>query len=168
MLQRVQTIYLFLVIACVVTIIFFPIYTFTITGDFNTVIAEFNKFGMQTINITEPSNNGFLPFYLLYVFIALFALRGILLFNNRKKQIRVIRVGFIVNSIVAGFYLIYPMVKKSSIETLFKEKALVIEKIEVGHGVGYYLMFASLAFFLLAIRGVKADEKLVKSLDRLR
>jgi hypothetical protein len=36
------------------------------------------------------------------------------------------------------------------------------------YGVGLYLLVSAIPFIFLANRGVKNDEKLIKSLDRLR
>ena len=38
----------------------------------------------------------------------------------------------------------------------------------VSYGIGAYLPVVAIAFLLLAFRGIKKDEDLVKSIDRLR
>jgi len=42
------------------------------------------------------------------------------------------------------------------------------DEVAILYHVGFYLPVVALAFLFLAIRGIKKDEALVKSLDRIR
>jgi hypothetical protein len=70
-------------------------------------------------------------------------------------------IGFILIAFLGKDYLIEQSIMES--ETIIPEAVY-----RIGNGLSYYLMFVAVTFMLLAIRGIRADEKLVKSLDRLR
>jgi len=162
MLQRVQTIYLVLAFTCVSLLLFFPIFSVTTTINEVISVSEFNAYGLQN------GQNETTPFYILYIFMALFSLVGILLYKNRNKQIKVVRLGLIVHILVAIGFLAFSLFGKSTMLEKLTQEGIENLDIKFGHSLGYYLLFISIAFLLLAIRGIRADEKLVKSLDRLR
>ena len=162
MLQRVQTIYLVLAFTCVSLLLFFPIFSVTTTINEVISVSEFNAYGLQN------GQNETTPFYILYIFMALFSLAGVLLYKNRNKQIKVVRLGLIVHILVAIGFLAFSLFGKSTMLEKLTQEGIENLDIKFGHSLGYYLLFISIAFLLLAIRGIRADEKLVKSLDRLR
>lgn len=158
MIQRIQTVYLFLAFVCVALQLFFP--TFII----------FREVGGETKETMLFLSQGLFT-KIIFVLLALFPVVGIMLYKNRGKQLMVTRLGLISYGLVAiAFILIAFLGKDYLIESsIMESETLVTEAVyKVGNGLGYYLMFVSVPFMLLAIRGIRADEKLVKSLDRLR
>ena len=164
MLQRVQTIYLTLAFICIALLLTFPVFTISSTVNDIVTTSEFNAFGFQTLNSETEST----PFYLLYVFMALFSLAGILLYKNRNKQIKIVRLGLITHLLVAIGFLTFSLFGKSVLLEKITPEGIESPELKFGFGLGYYLLFISIAFLFLAIKGIRADEKLVKSLDRLR
>jgi len=163
MLQRVQTIYLALAFISIALLLIFPVFIVSIGND---VYAEFNAYGFQLLEVEGTANNQ--PYYVLYIIMALFSAGGILLYKNRAKQILVVRIGLIIHVLVAVAFLLFSFLGKSKMIDKITDSGIDAEQVHYGNGIGYYLLFIAIPFLLLAIRGIRADDKLVKSLDRLR
>lgn len=92
---------------------------------------------------------------------ALFLSSGILsfvvifLFRNRKRQIIYNSINILINIVLVGL-LIYRLFNLPG-EGFASEK-----------GVGLFLPFVAILLLFLANRSIKKDEKLVKSIDRIR
>lgn len=158
MIQRIQTVYLFLAAVCMALQLFFP--TFIVFKEIE---------GQTTETLVYLSQGLFTK--IIFVLLALFPVAGIMLYKNRGKQLMVTRLGLISFILVAvGFILIAFFGKDYLIEQTIQEGQTLMADTtyKIGNGLSYYLMFVALPFMLLAIRGIRADEKLVKSLDRLR
>ena len=152
-----------LAFVCVSAIIFFPIINLDIIYKGITEHAVFDAYGFHV----PGSEGGYLPAYIIFTVLALLNLLGILLYKNRKKQLLVVRISFLFHLIIAASFLLFALFGKSMLIDELKNKSEGME-VSFSYGVGYYLMFISIPFILLAIRGIRADEKLVKSLDRIR
>jgi drug/metabolite transporter (DMT)-like permease len=101
-----------------------------------------------TVTITPYDN------FMLLVFViatALMALVSIFLFSNRSLQIKICIVGLVLSLANLMHYFLY---MKN-----FKTGGLSLYSI---------LSFLVPVFFILAIRSIYKDQKLLKSLDRLR
>lgn len=140
MLQRVQTIYLFIAfIATGVLPFVFPLWT-TLNGIhyyFIKNLAYVALFGLSTT----------------------LSIVSILTFKKRKKQFVMGRLNIILNLILLGLF-IYQSLNLSG-ET---DPALVVSE----KGIGMILPIVSIVFLSLANKAIKKDEDLVKSVDRLR
>jgi uncharacterized SAM-binding protein YcdF (DUF218 family) len=107
------------------------------------------------------------------IIMMLLSVGAIILFKNRGKQLMVTRFGLITSALFAIAVICLALFGKDYlIDATIVEGITSPEEIvataKVVMGIGYYLAFITVAFFFLAIRGIRADEKLVKSLDRLR
>jgi hypothetical protein len=165
MLQRIQTLYLFLV---------FTIDTLLLIA--NPIYAEFK---MRIEDLKSPSSvlmqfwkqvsmgaNQELPIesykFLNLVFmlmIAALAVYAIFLYQNRKAQIKISRFLIAANTaflvvILVDFYL---------------TKQQFVDLITLNN-LGYQIVWPILMFVLsiLAFMGIRSDEKLVQSMDRIR
>jgi len=158
MIQRVQTIYLGFAILCGILTFFLP-FTHFYSGDVK--LAEYVFTGVLNVQSETFESSG--PFsFPAFVFCALIVLIpsiSIAMYKKRPVQMRLVRLGFLVS---LGFvvYLLFAADKIN--ETLFEGSA------EVLYHAGFYMPVASLVFYFLALRGIKKDEALVKSLDRIR
>ncbi|MDL2221630.1 DUF4293 domain-containing protein [Parabacteroides sp. OttesenSCG-928-N08] len=153
MLQRIQTVYLLIIVALTVAMLFLPLitiqsgeqfFTLDVTG-FNTTIEQ-----PQLLVATWG-------LFALTAIIALIALITIFLYKNRVLQMRL----SIFNALLmVGFYaLVAFFVWK------FKE-GMEIDAFNVKLALCFPLI--SLILDYLAIRNIGADEALVRSLNRLR
>lgn len=186
MIQRIQTIYLLLAFSCIALLIWFPL--FSVTAESNTEIpvavsADFGAYGLiftSQVESMEASNvqytvfddladdpeRGKFPVYIIYIVLAMFTFAGILSYKKRKRQLLFTRLALFLHVLVAiGIYAFYYL-GTGAIKKALPETADLT--ITFGLEAGFYLMLASIPFLFLAIRGIKRDENLVKSLDRLR
>jgi hypothetical protein len=140
MLQRIQTIYLFIAfIATGILPFVFPLWTAKTGEEFYFVqdLAFVALFGLSTT----------------------LSIVSILTFKKRKKQFVMGRLNIILNLILLGLF-VYRSLNVSGEANPAK---VVSEK-----GIGMILPIVSIVFLSLANRAVKKDEDLVKSVDRLR
>jgi uncharacterized membrane-anchored protein len=141
MIQRLQSVWLLLAAAAAFCSLRFSFYS----G--NMVAANQAK---SWVNLTAQSN---LLLLILTAGVGIAALITIFLYKNRKQQSGLTWITFLVSVINLVLYFVQ------------------VQKFVPGEG-NYNLtaLFAIIVpvFLLLAIRGIRKDSKLVKSLDRLR
>lgn len=85
------------------------------------------------------------------------ALVGIFLFKNRSLQIRLSILAFITNLIGVIFGAVF-----------FMQNSSEVAADQLNDGLGVYLPIVAMVLVLLAYRFIRKDERLVKSMDRLR
>ena len=141
MIQRIQSIWLLIV-----------------------ALAAFATYTL-TLYIGKPADGSSRPFMLadnfllviMIILLGVLAIVCIFLFKRRKLQFRLSVLGVIFS---AGFlFLEYLKVEQ------FKKTNNILTG---SYQIGALLPFVMIIFFILAARGVYRDEKLVKSMDRLR
>lgn len=155
MIQRIQSVYLLL--TTILSLLF-------LNGSF---LSFVNKTGdvvnigftniVRSIQGQAPEIIGkILPLTILVILVAVLALTTIFLFKNRKLQLLLsgILTGLICVLLLVSFYYSYSVMSKY-------DASLV-------PGVKMALPFLQLIFSVLAYRGIKKDDQLVKSYDRLR
>jgi hypothetical protein len=82
---------------------------------------------------------------------------AIFLFSNRKRQMAVVRISFIFYA--ASFALL----------SMYIMSAVAVIGGDIFHfGISFFLPFIAFFCNMIALRGIRKDEQLVKSLDRLR
>jgi len=81
---------------------------------------------------------------------------AIFLYSNRQKQMAVVRISFIFYAASFALMSLYITDAVKTISDSFQ------------WGVSFFLPFAAFFCNMIALRGIKRDEQLVKSLDRLR
>lgn len=97
------------------------------------------------------TSQDWLPITIVSILAGALALVTIFLFKNRKLQIRLASFGLVLT---VGMLALY-----------FLEMQHFING---GLALGGVFHFAMLVTFILAIKGINKDEKLIKSMDRLR
>ncbi|MBD1429859.1 DUF4293 domain-containing protein [Sphingobacterium litopenaei] len=157
MIQRIQTIWLLLATVVILGLFMFPYLNYTdlvglgkklfVTGEYSAVNNESVKqssFILQTI---------------ASIVVALVPLITIFQFKNRKLQIKLIYVSIALIALL-GVWMYF-----SSVATL----DLISQSFGANNiGVGFFLLPVSIIFLAMAIGGIRKDEKLIKSADRLR
>jgi hypothetical protein len=160
MIQRIQTVYLLVVVALHVGLYYVnfweaehegigPVIELT-AGD---VITHGSSAGAA-----EPLLNWALRLAILNGIILLFTLITIFLYKRRMTQLRITRFLLLaeVLLLVAMFYVVEQA----------KDILPPTDEMEFGFGIGFPILAMILIF--LAGRGIRHDEKLVRSADRLR
>ncbi len=156
MLQRIQTVYLFIVSLALGLMFVFPISSYY--GDFHT----FKLTLLGVVNLVPDSENIFqayftLPLITFVLLLCMLSIISIFLFKNRKRQLMILKINILVNILlIVGIFLIY--------------SKLILTQIDVSeeYSTGAFLPLLSLIFLIMAFRGVKKDDELVRSADRLR
>lgn len=140
MLQRIQTVYLFIVFITAGVLPFvFPLW---VTG-----------------NGLDYYFAGNLAFVALFGGSTTLAILSIFTYKKRKNQFVMNRLNIILNLILLGLF-VYRSLNLSG-ET--DPEMVISEK-----GIGMILPVVSIVFLSLANRAIKKDDDLVKSVDRLR
>jgi len=163
MLQRIQTIYLLIATVISVLLLIMPIYYVNLIGD-DTISGIFGAYGLQS----EASENINLPLYLVFILMAMLSIIAIFSFKKRSKQLLFCRLNLLLQILVGLGFLAFSFFGKDMLKDKFVELGYPIDSIEFSFGLGYFLLFMGIPFIILAINGIKRDENLLKSLERLR
>ena len=152
MIQRVQSIWLFLASLILFLLLILPI--LTKQGVNGALWLQVGGLYQKTNNITQQIQS--LPVaFGGTIFIGVICLINIFNFKNRTLQKRIILLAILL--IIA--LVIYLGVYTQKIPGGFEG---------VTFNVGTYLPVASIVFCALAYRGIRKDEQLIRSADRLR
>jgi len=154
MIQRIQTIFLALIVLLGVAASFFPIMSFT-NGDVTYVM---NLYKTVTINDVLTKNMGVGA---MQGIVQLLALATLFMFKNRSLQIK---LGKLVILLVA-FQIAAIVMYSDTVKTAIGKP---VEDITVSFEFGAVIPVLSLICAYLAVRFIKKDDKLVRSADRLR
>lgn len=159
MIQRLQTIYLALVAIISILGLCLPLGQFF---DRTTMIASFNSFLFTPAKeITDHHDFAPMALGIILILVILITLVSIMLFKFRMRQLRltifstILLVGYVVYYVFLIFHY------QSSI-------ADVLDSVSFHLCVGGVLPVLSIILNCLAIHGIRKDEALVRSLDRLR
>jgi len=157
MLQRIQTVYLSICALCFAFSAAMPIAKYTL-GDENTYTLYTYKVLIEGASFGDI-NYVFKPIYVL-PFILFLSIYAIFKFKNRKQQVQIVHFNYILMLLyIVAFYFAL-----DSVDVALES----ISNKSVSHLAGFYLPVVGLAFNFLAARGIKKDEELVRSVDRLR
>lgn len=158
MIQRIQSIYLLLAVLAGAMTFFLP-YAHFYANDAK--VAEYAMFGVFNVQsqIVEMTGPYAFPVWIFGALSVLTPAIAIGLFKNRQVQLRIARLASLVN---LG-YIVYLFFAIDAINDGLFEGSL-----DILHHAGFYMPVIAIVFCFLAVRGIKADEALVKSLDRIR
>jgi hypothetical protein len=155
MIQRVQSIWLLLASLTLICVFFFPL----VTKNINDTVYSIYTTGLHE-QLKGSSGTGvkvelaFVP-SALNIAAVLFCFAGIFLFRNRSMQKKIILVSIlliIALSVLCGINI----------------QQLPGGTTGIKAGAGTFLPLLAIIFSLLAIRGIRKDEQLLRSADRLR
>lgn len=145
MIQRIQSIFLLLAAAGALGVFALPFATTSETVQ-QTVFAD------SVYNAQDH-----IGMIMLFALAGALALASIFLYKNRRLQMRLTIFAFIANLLAIVLGVIF-----------FIQASPAIGDRNVHDAAGMYLPIATFIFTLLAYRFISKDEKLVKSMDRLR
>ena len=144
MIQRIQTIYLILAVL--------------VSGGLIFIFSLWSNVSGVEIFATDQLNNDniyMMVIPVLFLLSALMSFAAIFFFKNRKTQIVMNRLNIVINFFLLGIIVFLLLTLPG--ETAVSEK-----------GIGSFLPLAAILFLVLANKAIIKDEKLVKSVDRLR
>ncbi len=157
MIQRIQTIWLLLASLAILSLFLFPYVSYIDLVGLGKMIFINGEYG--AVNNEVVKNEGYIMQVVATVVLALVPLFTIFQFKNRKLQVKLIYAE-IVLIFLFGVWLFL-----SASSTL----SLINQGINAQNiGVGFFLLPMAIIFLTMALGGIRKDEKLIKSADRLR
>ena len=140
MIQRIQTIYLFIVAV------------FSGIGSF--LIPEWDFLDQELLIEFNSSQVA-----IAYLIIAVLALFSIFIFKNRRRQMAFVKINGLLNLALLGCFVYWflSLPGENNVSDLFSKK-----------GIGILIPIISIVFLRLAYKAIKKDDDLVKSVNRLR
>jgi hypothetical protein len=159
MIQRVQSIYLLLAIIAVTLIFFIDLAYFEAGG---------SSYAMDLYSV-EASDGGeevATPAYwlwssILVTVLDLVLIAALFLFKQRMKQLRLVHLSYLLE---AGAIVLLTFSIDHSGAGLVEDPSAL----STSYWIAWYMPVVAFAFSFLAARGIKKDEELVRSVDRLR
>jgi len=156
MIQRIQSLYLFLAFVAVVLIFIFPLAEFSGTGVHCVLKVTGLKYFPESV---QPVFVNIVPLLILLPGISLLLLISIFLFKNRVMQLKLVKVDMILS--VVFIILIFGFS-----EYLIGKNIPGIEP--VLYRAGSYLSLVNVVLLILASRRIIHDDKKIKAADRIR
>lgn len=154
MIQRKQTIFLFLAFVTTIVCLCLPLGSIELQG----MGVEPVLYNMA---LAQPDNNGvnydffYAPMAALLVWAAILEITAIFLYKNRKRQARFCSFAI---ALIFVWLLLFAYYK-------------YFDLTEVGQlrqSIAVSFPFLSAVFDYLAVKGIRADERLVRAADRIR
>lgn len=157
MLQRKQSLFLLLAAICGALTFVFPVDTF-MRGDQTFIFRTYGFFTGEGVPITDATAK--VPFAILLGLVSALLLGIIFMYGNRVRQLRLTRM---VNLLVMAI-LVFLFITDNSLRAYLEQGG----KVDNSFGIAAILPLLMVVFTLLAERGIRKDEALVKGMDRLR
>lgn len=155
MIQRIQTLYLLVVVILSGIVAFSPLADLVNTGDKLIYLIDY-----KGISLLKPTGNSIesSTWYLTIVaaIIPLVALITIFSFKNRRKQIQLLWLNMMLMLMYYAVLFLYVWFACQRLHTDWYLRIVTI------------LPVVNMMLSYLAVSSIRKDEKLVKSLDRLR
>ncbi len=157
MIQRIQSIYLLLAALATLAVYKAPLFSLTDPSK-RTGITLFGS-GYESMGVASHFVDGRMPWgvIVLTALVVILALWSLFSFKNRKRQIKLIWCTIIAELVWLGTAAAYAC-------SLATRTALTMN-VKCGY---YALPILTLIFLMLALRGVRHDERLIRAADRLR
>ena len=160
MIQRIQTVYLALVAVFSILGLCMPI------GQYyqgSQMAAWFNNFMFIPASTAEATqNHGPLPLAIVLIVVTPITLMSIMLYRHRMRQLR---LTIFTTILLIGYVAYYPILAWKYTMQL---SAATTADIDYHLCIAAVLPVVSIILNCLAIHGIRRDEALVRSLDRLR
>lgn len=191
MIQRVQSLYLLLVLIALVMVTIgtdvfvtqvnkkdsFELVThanvygvqrdFTMSGTPDEADERFIMSALEKVEVPEENRKGiptfYFPFYSLGILLSMLTVVVLLSYKNLKRQIKLGRILFILNFLSFGAVLVLYYLLRNETSSL-SETYSVSNQL----GFGFYCIVIATAFSFLANIGIRRDIKLIQSIDRIR
>lgn len=155
MIQRIQTLFMFLSAILCGLLFAFNLASF----DYGDVMMNLSVFGVDNqVDATYFGNAYTWPLMALTVLMTILPVFTSFLYKKREVQVKLCQLGMLLNVVFVVLVLLYYV---SNVQETINAEI-------VTYRIGIYFPLASMIFILLAIRGIKKDIELLKSVDRIR
>jgi len=147
MIQRIQTLYLLLALFLSVGLVFI----------FDMWVNIVNiQYSILSLLYKEEFTLKIIP--ILFILSGILSFISIFLFRKRNNQIGINRLNILINFILLGMLIYYQL----------KQPEVPVEINHAEKGIGGIIPIVIVVLLALANKAILKDEKLVKSVDRLR
>ena len=157
MIQRKQTLFLAIAALLCLATWFFPVSTYDHEGG-RFVFSTRGLFGPDGAKVEEAVVK--VPFHAVLSVLGGAFLVAVVLYRDRSRQLRVVRATYLITLAVIAFVFI----TDNAIRAYIGQGGGP----EHRYGFSYFAPLLVLVFAFLAERAIRADEELVRSMDRLR
>lgn len=155
MIQRIQTVFLFLAVVFAAILFFVPISAL----EQGTELMNLTVFGIESSDdaIDYPSTYT-LPLLVTTILTIIVPLVTIFLYKKREVQFKFSSLNVFLNAILCGLIFLY---YSSNVQKTISAET-------VSYLFGTYIPLINMVLSILAMRWIKKDIELIKSVDRLR
>ncbi len=161
MIQRIQTVYLFIVCVLSLVSLFASVGSYVVNGE---EVAEFGNFTFNTFGaFAEYSSAGPWALGIILIVVAFLSIVTIMLYHKRMRQLRL--------TILTSILLVGYMMTYAFFAYVYNEKLLLFnpdQDVQFTFPLIACMPAVSLILNILAICGIRKDEAIVRSLDRIR
>lgn len=155
MIQRIQTLFMFLSAILGGLLFAFDLASF----DYGDVMMNLSVFGVDNqVDATYFGGAYTWPLISLAILMTILPVVTSFLYKKREVQVKLCQLEMLFNVIFVVLVFLYYV---SNVQETINAEIVI-------YRIGIYFPLASLIFSLLAIRGVKKDIELLKSVDRIR
>ena len=155
MIQRIQSVFLFMAAAFAGVLFFVPIASF----DHGTDLMNLSVYGVEPqVDALYFGSTYALPLLVLAALMLLLPLVVIFLYKKRELQLKLSSLNVFLNAIFCGLIFLYYVSNVQ--ETIAAD--------EVKYYFGTYVPLINMVLSVLAMRWIRKDIELLKSVDRLR
>lgn len=162
MIQRRQTIFM-LISAIISALLFFmPLVSF----NDGISVMKFTIFGIENpVETLTLSTSYTWPLIVLTVLMTLVPLIAIFLYKKRELQVKLCRLNMLSAVVFIGLVFLY---YEADIQAVIAAVEGDEYHLDVAYFIGMVIPLVYIVLQILAIRGIKKDIELLKSIDRLR
>ena len=157
MIQRIQSIWLLLAAVILLGLLVFPYLNYIDLVGLGKKLFVTGSY--SSVNNEAVKQESFILQSIATVVLAIIPLATIFLYNNRKLQLKLIYIEIVLIAIFGVWIYTSAANMLSTISQSVGAQNI---------GVGFFLLPVSIIFLAMAIGGIRNDEKLIKSADRLR
>lgn len=157
MIQRIQTIWLLAAALVLLSLFIFPYISFIDLVGLGKRVFVTGIF--SSVNNASVQESSTVLMTVVAAFVAVFPLLIIFLFKNRKLQLLCVYVAIVLVVLLGIWMYVAGNNMLSAISLSLKPSNI---------GVGFFMLPIAVILLSMAAKGIKRDELLIKSADRLR
>ena len=162
MIQRRQTIFMLLSAIISALLFFMPLASF----NDGTTVMKFTIFGIENpIDTLTLSQSYTWPLIVLAALMTILPFYTLLRYKKRQHQVKMCQLDLLLNIVFIGVVFLY---YEADIQQVIAAVEGDAYQLEVAYFIGMAIPLVNLILEILAIRGIKKDIELLKSIDRLR
>jgi hypothetical protein len=159
MIQRIQSVFLLMVVVLAALLFVFPIADyFSDTTTLKLMLTGVDSYVPKGASLQTAVISPYLVYFNVLVNLAVAATAGFAIFQYKQRpfQVKLVRIALLVDIVLLVVLFVI---------TDFLKKKL---QVTPDYGIGILFPLISVVFLVLAQRSILKDERLVKSTDRLR